>query len=479
MFCTNCGSKLDDGAKFCGNCGTKVINENNVLSSESGVSDSVSTNDVSSDLSHGFNNYKNIFIILFVCLFVGVLAIIGYCFMLNRRSNIDKIELALNNIFDMSQYRLNVNMDVSAHYEDQLVEFNLSADSLIDISDNLINTNINASTMGISFNIPAYVDINEGIIYLKIPTDDSWYKFLLDNYTDWNIDLFTGHRFVFEDYLRNDEFVERVDSDIKGSDKYILHFTRDILKKLSFDDYNSFDYSLLEEYGFENGFDVLVYVDRKGNFINKLAFDFSGMSFNDVLFDRFIFSIDITDVNNIGKVVIPDDVLSAKDFEIDDFGLLDEYENFNDDYMLNYGDYKIEYQLPYGCQASEINSANFKIYHCDGMRILMSINPDSVDSFFEYVVNEKDGLLELGYTDVALSDIKELSYNEKTFYYKELSYTNTYGIRNSDVYLCYKLGDNYVYALTFEAGYNNSVITEDSIKNFLNFSVYNINEATY
>ena len=27
MWCPNCGTKLDDGAKFCPNCGTKVQND--------------------------------------------------------------------------------------------------------------------------------------------------------------------------------------------------------------------------------------------------------------------------------------------------------------------------------------------------------------------------------------------------------------------------------------------------------------------
>lgn len=60
MFCTNCGTQLNEGAKFCTNCGAKIessaeINKNNI--SDNSISDSVKTND--SKIENISNNESN------------------------------------------------------------------------------------------------------------------------------------------------------------------------------------------------------------------------------------------------------------------------------------------------------------------------------------------------------------------------------------------------------------------------------------
>ncbi|MEI0701527.1 zinc ribbon domain-containing protein [Brachyspira intermedia] len=64
MFCTNCGTQLNEGAKFCTNCGAKIessseMNKNNI--SDNSISDSVKPNDskienITSNESHQNKN---------------------------------------------------------------------------------------------------------------------------------------------------------------------------------------------------------------------------------------------------------------------------------------------------------------------------------------------------------------------------------------------------------------------------------------
>ena len=64
MFCTNCGTQLNEGAKFCTNCGAKIessaeINKNNI--SDNSISDSVKPNDskIENITSNESNQNKN------------------------------------------------------------------------------------------------------------------------------------------------------------------------------------------------------------------------------------------------------------------------------------------------------------------------------------------------------------------------------------------------------------------------------------
>lgn len=477
MYCSKCGSKLDDGAKFCGNCGTKISNVK--TSNENIINNSVdnlegfkisspedSSNTASNNSNYSNNNLKNILIIFLICLVVGGLAVLGYTLLLKNKSNAEKIEYALNNILDMNGIKMDINLDLSTTYDDEVVDISFGAVSIIDTNNKLASIDINASTTGVSFNIPAYIDISNELVYFKVPTDDNWYKLGLEDYiNDYSISEMSGKKLVIEDYLKNDEFIEKTDSDISGTDKYILHFTEDVLKKLSDDNNNDFDYSMLEEYGLDS-FDVLLYINKKSNYLTRIVVDFSDKTFNDITFEKFVLSVDIVDTNE--NITIPNNVLEATPFE--NFDSLEE-DDYVEDYKLSYNSHVINYVLPESSEASSVNSNDFKIYRKDGMRVIMSIDYDTPNSYFEYIDTEKESVLELGYTDVKLSDIRELSYDGKTFYYKELTYTTTYGTHNYEVYMCYVLDDQYIYSITFEDDDNNGSITLESMESFLNFTV--------
>ena len=429
LYCINCGNMLDEGAKFCSNCGKEV--------------DDVSSDfKVSSPLD--FNNsdkrsYK--FIIILFCFVSVFLVVLFICFLFCRRSS--DIESAFRNMINYSGFDINV--DASTFYNGEQVDLGLSVDSIVD--SNMLSGLVNVSISGVSFDIPIYVD--DGVLYLKFPTDNKWYKLSVNDYVS----------FDFFDLFSDDGFVESVGSDIDKTDKYVLHFTRSILQRFCSD--NGLDFSKLDEVGFGTGFDVFVYVNSKGNYVSKLCFDLSGMSFRDLVFDKLVFSIDVSDIGD-NSVVIPSQVMSAIDFS----SLF-----VDDDFMLSYGNYVISYVLPSNTNFKESNSSYFKTYDRDGLSVSMSIDLSSLDSFFNSV-GDMSSALDLGYTDVNLGDIMEFSYNDKVFHYRDLSYTTANGVKVYEVYLCYLLDDGYIYSIVFSS---NDVIGDDSMRDFLNF---NVNKTT-
>lgn len=486
MFCKNCGAQLEENNKFCGNCGTPVeeIKQENLQQSDINTENqtqtytSTQTNQISYD-NNPNSNLKNALIIFIICFIVGGLAVLGYS-MLFKKKGADAIEYAINNMLDMNNFKLNLSMDIETNYEDQKVSLSANANAIIDIKNKMASLNMNATTSGVTVEIPAYADFNNSYIYMKIPTlGEDWYKMSLDNYIgeDINLDKKNNTQLEIEDYLRNDEFIEKVSSTKKNIDHYILHFTKDVLKKLSEDNRNEFELKPLEEMGLSEGFDVDLYINTKDNYVTKIEFDLSGKTFNDMTFDKLKFTIEITDVDTSEKIVISEEALNAKsieemkefNYDIDDENQINEKE-YVEDYKLTYGGHTISYILPEGYEASSINSNSFKIYRKNGMRVLMSIDYDTIDSFFEQVEEEKTSAEEHGYMNVQLSDIKELSYEEKTFYYKELTYDTTYG-KNHEVYLCYQLDEEYVYSVTYEDEDNNGSVTEESMKDFLNITL--------
>lgn len=478
MFCKNCGSQLEENNKFCGNCGTPVEQKS---TQETSVQVEQTPNEVNtqsfetSSNTTSNNNLKNALIILLICLVVGGIAVLGYS-MLFKKTGADAIDYALNNMTDMNNFKLNVSIDVDTNYEDEQISVSANANAIIDIKNKMASLNMNATTSGVTIEIPAYADLNNNYVYFKIPMqDEDWYKMNLANYLNEDIDLEENNtRLAIEDYLRNDEFIEKASSNEKNIDHYVLHFTKDVLKKLSEDEDNDFDYEMLEEIGLSEGFDLNLYINTKNNYITKIEFDLSGKTINEMTFDKLKFTIEITDVNTSEKIVIPNEALNAKDIEeMEDYDYdIDEIEEdtYIEDYKLTYGGHTISYNLPEGYEASSVNSSDFKIYRKNGMRVIMSIDYDTKDSFFEEVEGEKTSAEEYGYTNVQLSDIKELSYEGKTFYYKALTYDTTYG-KNYEAYLCYELDGEYVYSVTYEDEDNVGSVTEESMKDFLNITV--------
>lgn len=468
MVCKNCGQNLDDNSLFCGNCGVKV--------EEKKLENNISENNISNNNSSN-NNLKNLLIILLVCVVIGGIAVIGYTLLFSNKSGADVIERALNNMVKLDSYKMDMSLDLKATADDEEVSVNLSVNSDIDVKNKLASITANAKANGVSFEIPAYVDVNNKSAYIKIPTDNSWYKLSFSDYLEDDISDSNTY-YVIEDYLRNDDFIETI-SNSNGVKQYRLHFTKDALNKLSEDSSNDFDASLLSEVGLEDGFDIDIFVNTKKNYISKIVFDFSGKTFEDVTFDEFVFKVEFSNVNSVDTITIPSDALDAEELDLSDImggEVLPDYdydydnEEYVEDYKLTYDNLVVSYNLPSGYEASFVNSKDFKIYRKNGMRVIMTIEYDTKDSYFEYVLSEKEDAEEDS-TNVTLSDIKELKYNDKTFNYQVLQYTDTYGNKNYIAYLCYELDSKYVYSVEYEDEDFTGVVNEDTMKDFLDITV--------
>lgn len=385
MVCKNCGSQLEEGAKFCGICGTPVVaNEQPVVSdvvtnnvgNASNIVDSMNSVGGASNIADGMNNVgnasnivdsmnnagidksadvvesipviepiaapvgnenpinnnvesnnkksnsnlKNALIILLVCALICGAAFFAVTKLFKKNSkSAEKIDYAINNMQDMKSFNMNVGLNLLAESSGETVDVNVDLKSSINIDKKLASFNISAVVPGMTMEIPAYLDLGDNAaLMFKVPTDNTWYKISLAGMIDESIfdsaDSSSNKKYRIEDYLRNDEFIEKVSSDMDGTEKYVLHFTKDVLKKLSEDNNNDFDYSMVEQYGLEDGFDVSLYINTKENYLTKMTFDFSGKTFDGIKFDKFVFSLEVTDLNKVNNIIIPSEALNGQEF---------------------------------------------------------------------------------------------------------------------------------------------------------------------
>lgn len=522
MFCKNCGTQLEANAGFCSNCGSAVEKEEqvNVQTSVDSSVDSTQTVNTTVDSGASFaqpvnttvdsnvggssnqnrtnNNLKNALIILLVCLILGGGAALAY-FTLFGKDDAKVIESAMNNMVDVDSMSFNMNADMQMEVEGQTADVTIGFDADIDIKNKLASMNVLAKASGVSFEIPVYLDMTSGseTIYIQNPTANQWAKMSLSGLLGENLPITDTEeenvKFVIEDYLKNDEFIEKIKNDDKNIIQYRLHFTKEILEKMAEEEGSSeFDMETIKEAGLEDGFDLDLYINKKENYITKISMDLSGRTISDQKVNKFVMTFEITDLNKVESIVIPSEAKSAQELDlsslmggvttpdvtIPDVTVPDvtipEDDTYVEDYKLTDYDYVISYNLPAGYEASSVNDESFKIYRKDGMRVIMSIDWDTKTEFFEYVASEKESYVTNGYTNVTLSEIKELVHNDKTFYYQVIEYTDKYGNNNYEAYLCYELDSEYVYSVTYEDEDNVGSVTETSMKDFLDITVTNV-----
>lgn len=481
MFCKNCGTQLDQGAMFCSNCGNAVIKEEQSAGFENVNQQSVNNISSSSNTNNTNSNLKNALIILLVCLVIGGLAAFVY-FNFFGKDDASIIDSAINNMTDVKSLSVGLDFDMEMSVDGQKVAVKMGADSDIDIKNKMAKLNAKATTEGTTFEIPVYLNLNDKLVYFKNPTAAEWYKISLNGIIDDS--MFNSSdkntKYAIESYLRNDEFIEKVESDENGTLKYTLHFTKEVLNKMVEED-GSVDLEALKEVGLEDGFDIDLYINKKGNYVSKAQLDFSGKTIDGEKIDKFIMTISFSNIDNVDEIVIPDEAKNGIDFDFNSIlgggyeggSNLPPIDNYSENFTITdySNDYIISYNLPAGYEASSVNSEDFKIYRKNGMRVLMSIDFDSKSEFFEGVAEEKEGYISNGYTNVTLSDVKELVYNDKTFYYQILQYDTTYSTGEYEVYLCYELDSEHVYSITYEDEDRVGSVTEETMKDFLNFTV--------
>lgn len=511
MFCKNCGAGLEANAAFCPNCGNAVEKEEQVNVVETPVSNDVNTefvnpavnstefvnpavnNTVSSSSSSSNkanSNLKNALIILLVCLILGGGAALAY-FTLFSKDDAKVIESAMNNMVDVDSMSFGLNADMQMESEGENVDVTIGVTSDIDIKNKLASMNVQAKASGMSFEIPVYLDFTSGseMLYLKNPMANEWAKMSLVGMVD-SSELKTEEnvKFVIEDYLKEDDgFIEKIKNDDKNIIQYRLHFTKEILEKMAEDEENNFDMETIKEAGMEDGFDLDLYINKKENYITKVVIDLSGKTISGEKLNKFVMTFEITNLNKVESIVIPSEAKSAADLDLSSLmggttttpGVtipdvtVPETDTYVEDYKLTDYDYVVSYNLPAGYEASSVNDESFKIYRKNGMRVIMSIDWDTKTEFFEGVASEKESYITNGYTNVTLSEVKELVHNDKTFYYQVLEYTDKYGNNNYEAYLCYELGSEYVYSVTYEDEDNVGSVTETSMRDFLDITVTN------
>jgi len=501
MFSKNCGTQLESNAVFCSNCGNAVEKEEQIdvqTNVNSGVDfvqpvNTTSNLDGSSNQNRTNSNLKNALIILLVCLVLGGGAALAY-FTLFGKDDAKVIESAMNNMVDIDNMSLKLNADMQMEADGQAADVTIGFDADIDIKNKLASMNVLAKASGVSFEIPVYLDMTSGneVLYMKNPATNEWAKISLSGLLGEGLSITDTKeenvKFVIEDYLRNDKFIEKIKNDDKNVIQYRLHFTKEILEKMAEEESSSeFDMETIKEAGLADGFDLDLYINKKENYITKLSIDLSGRTISEQKVNKFIMSFEITNLNKVENIVIPGEAKSAQELDLSslmggtmtpDVVVPDvevpEADTYVEDYKLTDYDYVVSYNLPAGYEASSVNSESFKIYRKNGMRVIMSIDWDTKAEFFEYVESEKEGYVSNGYTNVTLSEIKELVHNGKTFYYQIIQYTDKYGNNNYEAYLCYELGSEYVYAVTYEDEDNVGSVTETSMKDFLDITVTNV-----
>ena len=317
----------------------------------SSVNTGISNNNGSSRKTN--SNLKNALIIILVCLILcGGAAFVYFKFFNNNGYKV--VENAINNMLEMNAsdtkgFTFKMDMDMVGSYDgvSETVKAGLTAD--IDLKNKMSKIDLNASAEGMTIEIPAYIDLNTGseAIYFKNPMESSWNKLSFAGMipTD-QLKFENNQKLVFEDYLKDYDFITSEKSDIKNMKKYKMNFNKDLIAKLEKDSLGTLDLSMLEEYGLTDGFSIDVYVDTKDNYITKMVLDLSGVELDGVKLEKYVISFEITNMNKISDVVIPDEAKNATELDMSSlFGPFGST-NFDTDYDMDYDmdyDFDVDY----------------------------------------------------------------------------------------------------------------------------------------
>lgn len=479
-----------------------------------GINSNLNNNLGSSNQEMNFNSNKshslrNLIIIILVCALLCGAAVFVYLkfFKNNGESNAKVIESALNNMTgnNMSNVKsgaINVKMDFEAEEDGELVNGALNLNSKIDITNKMAELKLSVNASGMSIEVPVYADFNTGreVIYFQNPMDNQWSKLSLAGMLGTGeSDLGSGTEqnvtFYVEDYLRNNDFIEKVKSDDKDVIKFRLHFTKDILKKISEDSANDFDLSSYEGSGLENGFDIDLYINKKDNYVTKLELDLSNKTLGEQKFNKLIFSIELTDLNKVSGIVIPDAALSALEFDmsslmggmvpdgsfpdmtipdttIPDTTIPDMTVPTTGGNTLEFLNTVVTVDVPAGYIPSEFNTSSLLIYrNNNGLRTRINLTRMSKDLFLQEAETTANGYNTIGYTDISVGEIKELEHNGKMFNYRVVQYVDTVGNNHYEVYLCHSLDTGDLYNVIYQDEEYKGAVTETAIRDFLNFTV--------
>ena len=526
-FCTNCGSPIKNAET---NDTTEEVKNEETIEVTTNENPSATEMQVKEEkvetapsVEPSANNIKkeNIKkgstgkVALIITIILLVLAAIGgalYFFIFKDKDKEYKSEnsvIALTSAFENMQkkkgYTTIINGNMVTTGVDK-IDASFNWETNFDIENKKIKMNVALTYNEAEIKVPIYADFsdkNNNYIYFKLPSIitgvDEWQKLslgygdfeeLMDILANNDNDSNESTLEEFKEKVKDIDFVKKEKSDISDCDYYKIIINEENLKKLS-EAYEDFDLtdSDIEEMQLKDGFIIEVYVNKKDNYVSKINLDMtdyiSQFTYGEIEFKKFDFSVEYKDVDKSLNVTIPSEAKNAKELDMDelyggylpgfnipepDAGIPGDDENYVDDYAITDYGYKVKYNMPEGFEPSSVNDDTFKIYRNDSLRVVMSNYRESGDERFEDIESSKQSFeANDSYKNVTLSDEKELTYNNKKFAYKELSYETSTGSKGYQTVICYQLDDDYVYSVKYEK--NGSPITESELKLFLDITV--------
>lgn len=451
---------------------------------------------------------KVILIILAILIALAGIGTALYFFVFKNKdvNSIETLQKAVENMENLKSFTMVISGDVSTEGEEGF-DASFNWETSFDVENKKAQTNIKASYSGVEVEIPAYIDFsdkNNGLVYFKLPAMltgvDEWTKVSLGevdfdeliggtvNSGDDDAD-YESKIEELKEKVKEVEFVKKGKSDIDDCDYYEIIINEDNIKKLSeiYEDFDITD-SDISEMQLKDGFVIGVYVNKKENYISKIKLDMTDyinqLEDNEITFGKLIINIEYKDINKVSEINIPEEAKNAEEIDLEDLYSNfipsdnnvdvsiddDEEDEYVEDYTITDYGFKVKYNMPTGFESSSVNSADFKIYRNENLRVIISNYWDTKDERFddiesdkEYYENDED------YKSVVLSEEKKITVKDKEFVYKELSYESSYGTKEYQVTVCYQLDDDHVYRVEYEK--SGSPLTEDEIKLFLDITI--------
>ncbi len=305
MVCPKCGKETNNEFKFCTQCGFKFKNEieennvDNIIKYDKDVNKSnyntefVNNVEYSNNINVDDNSSGMVvkkkhtgLIIGLICILVVAVGVIVFLLLWNF-GNKDKPTNINNNgngnyVTKYDNYDVNITMKM----EIAGVSMDSTFAGTVDEVNQTEHFKVDVSSFGISMSMESYSDFKNGYTYISDPIFGGWTKYSEATKT---IDM--------SEILNS---LTNMDSATKIDDNhYKIVINSDTVNSLM--DTSDFDYDILDG-------DVKADVYLKNGYIDKIVYDMGEMMKG---VSSFTLEMSISNYNNAGSVVIPDEVIKG------------------------------------------------------------------------------------------------------------------------------------------------------------------------
>ena len=438
-FCTNCGSPIKKDENVTEENITETTTENvvetkveekvettiNIDNSETSKVESVTVG--TSIEKENVKKGAGAGVVGIIVAIIAVLALVAgglYFFLLRDNKNaFDAIKSAVKNMEELKNYTIVVSADVATEGENAM-SANASIEADVDVENKMSKINAKVGYSGMEIEMPAYIDFSDeenGMVYFKLPSmltgTDEWSKITLgavnfDELVEGTISEDATDKEKIDELqtkLKEIDFVKKAKSDDKNSNYYEIIINEENLKKIS-EVYEDLEISEeeIDEMNLEEGFVVGIYVNKKENYISKVVIDLTDFVNetieDDVKMKKLEAVIEYKNINKLEKIKVSKDAKNAEEVELselmgmggsssydEDDDIItddeeDDDESYVDDYAITDYGFVVKYDMPEGFEASSVNSADFKIYRNDDLRVIISNYWDTKDEMFDDIV---------------------------------------------------------------------------------------------